>query len=274
MTVNTIRLTPRPLFSSRAPVARFLTHRLQGLALLAAFVVVWQLIIVVSDISPMLFPTPWSVVVEIREVSESGLLLTAMKATLYALGVGFVIGAVGGLLFGILVGMSPKIDAVTQPYMWGLFTTPDIAFVPIVVIWFGFGDTTKILMVALGVAIPMAIAVRDGARTLDESTMRAAISFCASRGDLLRKVVVPGILPSVASGVRNGIAKGFTGVLVVEMTVGTTGLGRQVMYAMIQFDIARMFAFIVVLVVLAVTLIMLSKWFETFTSRWREEVSL
>jgi ABC-type nitrate/sulfonate/bicarbonate transport system permease component len=269
-----VDLGPGRRWSGRSPAVRFALERIQGLLLLAAFVGVWQLIVSVSDISPLLFPAPGAVFTELGEIWESGLLMTALGETTYPLAVGFALGVTGGLLFGILIGLSPKADAVTHPYMWGLFTTPDIAFVPVVIIWFGYENTTKILMVFLGVAIPMAIAVRDGARTLDESTMRAAVSFCANRTDLLTKVVVPGILPSVANGVRNGISKGFTGVLVVEMTVGSSGLGRQVMYAMIQFDMPRMFAFIVVLVALAIALIMVSKRFELFASRWREQVSL
>jgi ABC-type nitrate/sulfonate/bicarbonate transport system permease component len=273
VTSDRVQLTPRQGVSF-PHVGRFAVARIPGVLLLAACIGVWQLVIEISDISPLLFPAPRAVLSEVGEVAESGLLMSAVGDTMYPLAVGLCLGVVAGLIFGIVIGLSPRTDAVTQPYMWGLFSTPDIAFVPIVVIWFGFGDTTKILMVFLGVSIPMAIAVRDGARTLDESTMRAAVSFCGSTRDVLLKVVLPGILPSVANGIRNGISKGFTGVLVVEMTVGSSGLGREVMYAMIQFDTARMFAFIGVLVVVAVFLITVSKRFEVFASRWREEVSL
>ena len=263
--------------TSRLPgsgIGHYAFERLQGLLLLAGFIAAWHLIVDLSDISPLLFPSPAAVWTELGEVWQSGLLWRSLQDTLYPLAIGLVLGVIGGLVLGVITGLSPKTDAITQPYMWGLFTTPDVAFVPIVIIWFGFGDTTKILMVFLGVVIPMAIAVRDGARTMDEGTLRAGVSFCAGKWDLLRTVVLPGILPSVANGVRNGISKGFTGVLVVEMTVGTSGLGRQVTFAMIQFDVARMVAFIVVLIVLAMSLIMLSKRLEHFASRWREEVAL
>ena len=259
---------------ARSPVVRGMIARLPGAVLLCGFVVAWHFAVVLSDISSMLFPGPLEVWRELGEISRNGLLVKASRETVVPLLTGLVIGVGAGLLLGLLIGTSRRADMVTQPYMWGMFTTPDIAFVPIVIAWFGFGTTTKVLMVTLAVMIPMAIAVRDGVRTLDDSMVRVAVAFCASGRDLLRKVVLPATIPSVANGVRNGISKGFTGVLVVEMTVGSSGLGRQVIYTMIQFDMARMFAFVAVLVVIAVVLIALSKRLEAYASRWREEVAL
>ena len=259
---------------ARPSLTRALTARLPGFLLLLTCLVGWHYAVVVNEISSMLFPAPLDVWRELGEVWRSGLLLKASGETLFPLAAGLVIGVALGLLLGLLIGTSRRADTVTQPYMWGLFTTPDVAFVPIVIIWFGFGNTTKILMVTLAVMIPMAIAVRDGVRTLDESILRAAVSYCANGRDLFRKVILPATVPSVANGVRNGISKGFTGVLVVEMTVGSSGLGRQVIYTMIQFDMARMIAFVSVLVVIAIALIGLSKRLEAYTSRWREEVAL
>lgn len=258
----------------RPPIGRAVTSRLPGLLLLLAIVLVWHYGVVANDISAFLFPAPLDVWRELGEVWRNGLLVKASRETLFPLMAGLLLGVVGGLALGLLIGTSRQADTITGPYMWGLFTTPDVAFVPIVIIWFGFGTTTKVLMVTLAVIVPMAIAVRDGVRTLDESVLRAAISFCANGRDLFRKVILPATIPSVASGIRNGISKGFTGVLVVEMTVGSSGLGRQVIYTMIQFDMARMFAFVLVLVAIAILLIAVSKRFEAMTSRWREEVTL
>lgn len=253
---------------------RLVAARLPGLVLLVALVVLWQVVVSVGDIQPTLLPGPGLVVDQFGEVWQLGLLQRATLATLYALGVGLALGTVAGLLLGLLIGSLPRIDLVASPYMWGVFSTPDIALVPIVILWFGFGTVTKVGMVFLAVTIPLALSCKDGVRTVDRSLVRAAVSFCSNRRDLFTKVIVPSTIPSIATGIRNGISRGFVGVLVVEMTVGTDGLGREVMYAMRQFNTARMFAFIVVLVVIAVLLITLSKRLESYASRWREEVSL
>ncbi|MQA04169.1 MAG: ABC transporter permease subunit [Streptosporangiales bacterium] len=259
---------------SGASWRRLAAVRLPSLVLLVAIAVSWQLVVTVGDINPTLLPGPAGVVEQLGEVWQVGLLQSAFVSTMYALGVGLLLGVVAGILLGLLIGLLPRVDLATSPYMWGLFSTPDIALVPIVILWFGFGDTTKIGMVFLAVTIPLALNCKDGVRMIDQSLLRAAASFCANRRDVFVKVIMPSTIPSIATGIRNGISRGFVGVLVVEMTVGTTGLGREVMYAMRQFNTARMFAFVIVLVAIAVVLITISKRLESYASRWREEVSL
>lgn len=265
-----VSLDRRPSRSWR----RLAAARLPGFAALAGLIVAWQLLVTIGDIEPLLLPGPAAVAKEAVATWQIGLLQTAFVDTMYALVVGLLLGIVAGILLGLIIGTWPKADLAATPYMWGLFSTPDIALVPIVIMWFGFGMTTKVWMVFLAVTIPLALSCKDGVRTVDESLRRAAVAFCASRRDLFTKVIMPGTLPSIATGIRNGMSRGFVGVLVVEMTVGSSGLGREVMYAMRQFNTARMFVFIFVLVVLAIVLITLSKRLEAYVSRWREEVSL
>lgn len=239
-----------------------------------ALIGAWALTVRIGDIEPLLLPSPSDVLTSFGEVWEIGLLQDAFMHTMTALGIGLALGIPAGIILGLLIGASPRADLVAGPYMWGLFSTPDIALVPIVILWFGFGLETKVWMVFLAVTIPLALNCKDGVRTADDSLVRMAVANCANRRSLFTKVIIPSTLPSIATGVRNGIARGFVGVLVVEMTVGTDGLGREVMYAMRQFDTARMFVFVGVLLILAVVLISLSRRFESYASRWREEVQL
>ncbi|MPZ54454.1 MAG: ABC transporter permease subunit [Acidimicrobiia bacterium] len=247
---------------------------LSNLGIVVAFILVWQFVLMVGEIESILVPSPVEVGNEIVEITRSGLLLSAFVETMYPLSVGLVLGLTVGILVGLLLGMAPKIDALSMPYVWGAFSTPDIALIPLVIMWLGFGPRAKIFMVFLAVMIPVALSARDGVRTLDEPMVRAAVSFCAGRRDLVLRIVLPGTIPSIATGVRNAISKGFAAVLVVEMTVASNGLGREVMYAMGQFNPARMFAFVVVLVILAMALIAMSKRVESYLGRWRAEVSL
>ena len=245
-----------------------------GLLVFGALILGWQLIIVLGDVPELLLPRPTAVVEQFGQVWDVGLLQEAFIDTMVALGAGLLLGIPAGIVLGLVIGSAPRVDLALGPYMWGLFSTPDIALVPIVILWFGFGMETKVWMVFLAVTIPLALNCKDGVRTVDDSLVRMGISSCARRRDLFTKVIVPSTLPSIATGVRNGIARGFVGVLVVEMTVGTSGLGREVMYAMRQFNTARMFVFVGVLVLLAIVLISLSRRVERYVSRWREEVVL
>ena len=120
----------------------------------------------------------------------------------------------------------------------------------------------------------MILSCKEGVQTVDESLVRAARSFGAGRLDVFRRVVVPYTLPFIANGIRNGIARGFVGLLIIEMTVGRGGIGREVIVSMGNFNTARMFAFTAVLMVTALVLIALSRKLEAYASRWREEVYL
>lgn len=249
-----------------------LDGRLTGLISFVAFIALWQLIVVITSINPILLPSPGSVVSEFVEVSGNGLLWPAVASSLKALAIGLALALVAGIVAGLVIGASPWLDLLTGPYLYGLFATPRIAFAPLLVLWFGFGTQTKVLLVFVSALLPLTLSCKEGVQTVDESLVRAARAFGAGRLAMFRHVVIPYTLPFIANGIRNAIARGFVGLLIIEMTVGSGGIGTQVIRSMRQFNTARMFAFVAVLLVTALTLITLSRRLEARVSRWREQV--
>jgi ABC-type nitrate/sulfonate/bicarbonate transport system permease component len=243
-----------------------------GLLSFLGFLTLWQLIVLVTGINPILLPSPGSVVAQFAESIQDGLLLPAVADSLRALTIGLVLALVLGVVVGLLIGGSSWLDLLTGPYLYGWFATPRIALAPLIILWLGFGLSAKVLLVFISALLPVILSCKDGVQTVDESLIRAARAFGASRLDIFRQVVVPFTLPFIANGIRNGIARGFVGLLIIEMTVGSGGIGTQVIRAMRSFNTARMFAFVFVLVVTALTLITLSRKLEARVSRWREEV--
>jgi ABC-type nitrate/sulfonate/bicarbonate transport system permease component len=243
-------------------------------ASLIAFLLLWQLLIIVFQPNEILFPGPVAVVGELIEVARNGLLWRALADSMVALAIGLGLALIVGPVVGLLVGMSRIADLLAGPYLWAGFATPDIAIAPLVIIWLGFGIEAKVWMVFFAALIPLMLSCKEGVQSVDASLLGAARSFGASRSRIFRSVMVPSTLPFIASGVRNAVSRGFVGLLVVEVTVGSGGLGTEVMRATRQFNAARTFAFILVLVVIAMVLITLSKRLEAHASRWREEVAL
>jgi ABC-type nitrate/sulfonate/bicarbonate transport system permease component len=251
---------------------RTFSGRLAGVLSFIGFLTIWQLIVLVTAINPILLPSPGSVVAQFAESIQDGLLLPAVADSLRALTIGLVLALVIGVVVGLLIGGSSWLDLLAGPYLYGWFATPRIALAPLIILWLGFGLSAKVLLVFISALLPVILSCKDGVQTVDESLIRAARAFGASRLDIFRQVVVPFTLPFIANGIRNGIARGFVGLLIIEMTVGSGGIGTQVIRAMRSFNTARMFAFVFVLVVTALTLITLSRKLEARVSRWREEV--
>jgi ABC-type nitrate/sulfonate/bicarbonate transport system permease component len=237
-----------------------------------AFFLLWQLAVAVSNVSEILVPRPMSVWREFLAVWEQGLLWPAVWSSLKALAIGLSLALVSGVLLGLIIGSSKWLDLITSPYLWGFFATPRIAMAPLIILWLGFGLSAKVWLVFLSALLPVLLQVKEGVQTVDETLVRAANSFGAGRRDLFMRVVVPFTMPYIATAIRQGVARGFVGLLIIEMTVGSGGIGTQVMRAMGDFNSARMFAFVAVLVVTSLVLIQLSRVFERSISKWREEV--
>jgi ABC-type nitrate/sulfonate/bicarbonate transport system permease component len=251
---------------------RRLDGRLTGVISLVSFIALWQLIVVITSINPILLPAPGSVLSEFVEVWGNGLLWPNVAQSMQALAIGLGLALVAGVVVGLVIGSSRWLDLLTGPYLYGLFATPRIAFAPLLVLWFGFGTQSKVILVFISALLPLILSCKEGVQTVDESLARAARSFGAGRLDMFRHVVIPYTLPFIANGIRNAIARGFVGLLIIEMTVGSGGIGTQVIRSMRQFNTARMFAFVAVLLVTALTLITLSRRLEARVSRWREQV--
>ncbi|HEU4540784.1 MAG TPA: ABC transporter permease [Jiangellaceae bacterium] len=269
---TTIGARTRPRRTSRW--RRIVTARLPGVLSVVGFVALWQLLIEIFDPNPILFPPPAAVAEAFVEALRDGTMWPAVADSMSAMAIGLAWALAFGIPLGLIIGMSPTADLITSPYLWGFFAMPRIALAPLMILWLGFGMETKVWLVFLSAVIPLMLSCKDGVQTVDTSMIAVARSFGAGRVALFGKVIAPSTLPFIASGIRNGISRGFVGLLVIELTVGSGGIGTQVMRSMRQFDTARMFAFALVLVVIALTLISLSRRLENLASRWREEVSL
>jgi NitT/TauT family transport system permease protein len=258
--------------SSLSGIGSRFGKRFAGVISFVAFIALWQLVVWITQINPILLPAPGSVLTQFFKVLEIGLLVPAVLDSLRGLAIGLVLALAVGILAGLAIGGSRWLSLLTGPYLWAFFATPRIALLPLIIVFLGLDLTTKIVMVFLSAVLPVTLSVKEGVQTVDESLLRAARSFGASRLDLFRHVVIPFTVPFIANAIRNGISRGFVGLLLVEMSLGAGGIGTQVMRAMRTFNTARMFAFVAVLIVTALTLITLSRMFETKVSKWREQV--
>lgn len=254
--------------------SEFRHNHLGSILVPVGFVVVWQAYVSIAQPNPRVMPGPGAVVREVFAMHEIGLLVPAAVESMkgYVIGTGAAI--IVGVVISILIGLSKLAQVVTMPYFWAMFSMPRVALVPLLILWFGLGFDLVVATVFLSAVVPLIIQILEGMRTIDGSLLRMSQMFCASRVDTLRKVVFPGTVPYIANGMRQCLSRGFIGLIVVEMLVGTNGLGRQAMRASQQFNTARVMAMIGILVAISVFLVVVSKLIESSVSKWRETVAV
>jgi len=135
------------------------------------------------------------------------------------------VGATLGISVGISVGFFSLADAVVQPLIAATFPIPKIALLPLLILWLGIGEASKVAVVALGVFFPMAINTYAGVRQADPLLVRAAVSFGAGRWSVIRKVVLPSALPMVFAGLKLGAGTALLLLVAAEQIAADSGIG-------------------------------------------------
>jgi NitT/TauT family transport system permease protein len=193
------------------------------------FVVVatlWQAVAMYGSMPPKLFPAVDTIVVTFARLVGNGILALHALATLLRLVAGFGLGAVAGVLLGLLMGRVPWAEDVFLPLVSVGNPIPGLAYAPLFVIWFGLGDLPAVLLVGFAAAFPVAVNTWTGVRAVKEIWIRSALAMGAREHQLFRKVVLPGSLPYVLTGLRLGLARAWRVLVAVEMLTSVRdGLG-------------------------------------------------
>jgi NitT/TauT family transport system permease protein len=206
---------------------------------------------------PALFlPSPLGVLRELVDMAQSGQLVVHLAASLERLVAGFAVGAAAGVVVGVLVGFFSLAEAVGQPLIAATFPIPKIALLPLLILWLGIGEASKVSVIALGVFFPMAINTYAGVREADPLLLRAAVAFGAGRWSVIRKVVIPSALPMVFAGLRLGAGTALLLLVAAEMIGADSGIGFLVLQAGNLMETTKLMVGIVILSLLGV----LSHW--------------
>lgn len=207
----------------------------------------WWLVTVSGMANPALLPPPPTVVKAIVEMTLDGSIFMHIGVSVArALG-GFAIGAAIGVPLGILVGRSSWAFAIADPWMEMLRPVPPIAFLPLVVLWFGIGETSKVVVVAYGALFPILINTIHGVRSIDNSLIRAAKALGASNQQIFYLVVLPAAVPSVVTGLRLGAGMAIFVLVAAELLGSSAGVGWLIMDSREHFFTDRIMVGIVTL---------------------------
>jgi len=199
----------------------------------------------------------------------SGSIRDHLLYTLTNLSIGLVIACVVGIPAGLLMGGNRYVETVLSPYIWALASLPRIALVPLFILFLGFTVKMQITIIVLSAIFPIIINAWAGVKTTEKSLLAAARVFGANRRELYMKVVLPYTLPFIISGVQQGIGRGLVGVVIAEIFGGAKGLGYLIQRAADTFNSALMYAVLLLLVIVSLSLVQITRWLEAYVAPWR-----
>ncbi|MFG0517658.1 taurine ABC transporter permease TauC [Kluyvera intermedia] len=217
----------------RWPLSRHLTLSLTTLAVLLA--ILWA-VTAAALINPLFLPAPGQVLQKLLTIASAQGFMDAtlwqhLAASLGRIVVALLAATIVGIPVGIAMGLSPTVRGILDPLIELYRPVPPLAYQPLMVIWFGIGETSKILLIYLAIFAPVAMSALAGVKSAQQVRIRAAQSLGANRAQVLWLVILPGALPEILTGLRIGLGVGWSTLVAAELIAATRGLGFMVQSA-------------------------------------------
>lgn len=198
---------------------------LAGFLLPLLLAALWEFLVGAGLANGRLMPPPSVVGKTLWQLAVSGELLTHASATLWRVAAGFGLGAAAGTLLGALTGALPLARSVLDPTLQALRAIPSIAWVPLFILWFGIFEASKIALIAVGVFFPVYLGVAAAILAIDRKIIEVGRVFRLGRIAMVRRVLLPAILPAWFTALRSGLGLGFMFVVAAEIMGASEGLG-------------------------------------------------
>jgi len=266
---------PTPLTDEEGRPRRNFYYRHESLILgggaVTIVMAIWQAFWSAGMISPLFFSGPSAIAKRFWEDILHGNLLSDIAYSGRNFAIGFVLAVIAGVVLGVIVGWYKRVAMLADPFLNALYATPRVAMVPLIIIWFGIGMWSKVFIVFISAFFPVLINTIGGVRATDADLLRAARAYCASDWQIFTTLAVPGAVPFILTGVRQGVALGLIGVVVGEMFGGSEGVGFRVAYGGQTFATDTLFTGVLIIAFAGILLTWLAERLERRFSRWRPE---
>lgn len=233
--------------------------------------VLWQ--IIGSNVSPVLLTYPTAVAAEAQHMIADGSLPAAFGSSIQPFLLGYLIAMLVGIPVGLFVGRYRLMEAALGPYITAGYATPLVALLPLFIVWFGIGFTVKVAIVFTLTVFPILINTWRGVQAVPKSTIEVGLAFGASPGQIMSKIIVPGTLPHIMTGLRLGVGRAVIGIVIGEFFTAVNGLGGIIINSANSFNTARMFVPIIVVLLWGVVMTQLVGIAERKLAPWHMAMS-
>ena len=221
------------------------------------------------QVDPLFMSYPSAIAVAATQMIASGELLVGLMSSLRTLVVAFFIASVIGTALGLLIGRYQMVDAATDWLVNALYATPLVAIIPLVILWFGLGNTAKTFIVTILALFPVLINTTAGVRNVPKQLIDVGDAFAANERQIFTKIILPSALPYMMTGLRLGVGRAIIGMVVAEFFTAITGLGALIVKYGNQYDTASMFVPIFVLMLLGIGLSLAVRRAEEWIAPWK-----
>ncbi|KNF07199.1 ABC-type nitrate/sulfonate/bicarbonate transport system, permease component [Gottschalkia purinilytica] len=208
-------------------INKFLIAMLTPLIIL----VVWEIGVRLGYVKVVILPAPSSIFNTFVEMIKSGELVKHMRVSLLRVVEGFLIGTTLGLIFGIIIALSKKLEIALSFTISFLRPIPIIAWIPVLILWMGIDEGSKIAVIAIGSFWPVLINTIDGIKSVDKKYLEVSTVLEKNRIQTLLNVVLPSALPHIFTGIRISVGVAWMCVVAAELVAAESGIGYQIMYA-------------------------------------------
>ena len=242
---------------------------LLGTISMLVFLAFWEASVAFKWVNPLFTSAPSRILRAGIDMFADGSIYEHIAISSYEFAIGYGLALVIGVPLGILMGWYSRLNAVLEPFVSALYATPRIALLPLILIWFGIGVSSKIAIVFLGAVFPILVNTITGVRTVEADFIKVARSFGARDRQLFMTVALPSSVPLLLAGLRLGLGHALVGIVVGEMYGATQGLGYLIATAGARFQTDKVMVGIILITSAGVAMTELLRWIERRYERWR-----
>jgi sulfonate transport system permease protein len=246
--VSRRRIGRRRLFLAGAD--RWTAHLpalLWPLALPAVVLLAWQIATTRGWLAPQILPSPATVAATLIDLATGGDIATNLAISLWRIVSGFIIGAGAGIVFGIALGVSPRLEQYLGPSFRAVAQVPSLGWLPFLILIFGIGETLNYVIIAKACFVQVVLNTAGGIRNIPRQYIEVADAFRLTRSTRIFRLILPAALPQVFSGVRLALSHAWIALIVVEMLADTEGVGYMMTWGRTLFQIDVVIAGMVVI---------------------------
>lgn len=240
-------------------------------AIVVVALMVWEWQVRSGGLSALFFPAPSTIARTLIRLLTNGELAVNVGATLSRLLLGFALGGLPALILGMAMGWSRRLRAVVDPFIAAAHPVPKIAVLPLIMIIFGIGESSKVVVVAVAIFFPMLINTMAGVRQISPIYFEVAENYGASLFKVFTRVVVPGSLPLVLTGARLALNVALLITIAVELVAAQEGLGEMIWFAWETLRTEELYASLIVIAALGISFNFLLQRLTAHLVPWQEE---